>query len=78
MSLYQKLEGTYQVQIINSRELPTIPLSLMDQVEQKRDASAVTYVWLKSNTRVKILSKTQIEDPAFKKLEKVTHIPFAD
>ncbi len=78
MDLYNKLEGTYQVQVINSRELPTIPLSLMDQVEQKRDASSVTYIWLASNVRVKVLPKTQINDPAFKKLERIVHIPSAD
>lgn len=74
MTLLNKLEGTYQVQIIDSRELPTIPLSLMDTIIAKRSETEVQYVWLKSNVRVKILSNAEIKAPTFKGLLRVTHV----
>lgn len=74
MKLLSKFEGTYQVQIIDSRELAAIPLSLMDTIEVKRDANSVKYVWLKSNVRVKILPTTEITAPNFKSLERVIYI----
>lgn len=74
MDLLAKNEGTYQVQIIDSRELPAIPLSLMDTIIVKRHDTEIKYIWLKDNTRVKILPKSLINDPAFTKLERVVHI----
>lgn len=74
MDLLNKLEGTYQVQIIDSRELPAIPLSLMDTIVAKRDQETTQYVWLKSNIRVKILSKKEITSPSFKGVARVEYI----
>lgn len=74
MTLLNKLEGTYQVQIIDSRELPAIPLSLMDTIVAKRDEKDVKYVWLKNNTRVKILPVKEITSPAFKGVTRVSYV----
>jgi|GEM_PF-1424485 len=76
--LLNKLEGTYQVQIIDSRELAAIPLTLMDTIELKRHENQVQYVWIKNNVRVKILPKIEILSPNFKGLERVTHISSAE
>jgi len=78
MDLLNKLEGTYQVQIIDSRELPAIPLSLMDTIVAKRDQEITQYVWLKSNIRVKILSKKEITSPSFKGVARVEYINAAE
>lgn len=78
MDLLNKFEGTYQVQIIDSRELPAIPLSLMDTIQARRDENLVKFVWLKSNTRVKILPKTEILSPSFQGLTRVIHISSTD
>jgi len=78
MDLLTKNEGTYQVQIIDSREQPTIPLSLMDTIEAKRDENEIKYVWLKSNVRVKILSKKEITNPTFQSLERVKYFSSSD
>ena len=78
MELLNKLEGTYQVQIIDSRELPAIPLSLMDTISLKRGENEVKYVWLKSNIRVKILSKSEITSPSFHGLPRITYISSSD
>lgn len=74
MALLNKLEGTYQVQIIDSRELPAIPLSLMDTIVAKRDQDVTKYVWLKSNIRVKILSLKEITSPSFKGVTRVEYV----
>jgi hypothetical protein len=74
MTLLNKLEGTYQVQIIDSRELPAIPLTLMDTIIAKRDEKEVKYVWLKNNTRVKILPVREITSSNFKGVERVAHV----
>ena len=73
MTLLTKLEGTYQVQIIDSRELPTIPLSLMDTIIAKRDQNTVKFVWLSEKVRVKILPVSEITQPSFQPLERVVY-----
>ena len=73
MTLLTKLEGTYQVQIIDSRELPAIPLSLMDTIIAKRDQNSVKYVWLSEKVRVKILPVSEISQPTFQPLERVVY-----
>lgn len=78
MDLLKKNEGTYQIQIIDSRELPTIPLSLMDTIEEKRDINETRYVWLKDNVRVKILSKKEITSTTFQSLERVKYFSSSD
>ena len=74
MNLLQKLEGTYQVQIIDSRELPAIPLALMDTIIAKRDENTVKYVWLKNNVRVKILPTKEINAQLFQGVTRVAYV----
>jgi len=74
MSLSTQLEGTYQVQIINSREKPTIPLTIMDSIQLKRQQNETVYFWLKSNTRVMIPSYSVINKQGFSPLERVKYI----
>lgn len=74
MDLLNKLEGTYQVQIIDSRELPSIPLSLMDTIVAKRDQEITQYVWLKSNIRVKILSIKEISSATFRGVTRIAYV----
>lgn len=78
MDLLKKLEGTYQLQIIDSRELPAIPLSLMDTIQAKRDEKIVKYIWLKNNIRVKILPKSEIYSSTFKGLNRISYISSSD
>ena len=74
MDLLNKLEGTYQVQIIDSREMPAIPLSLMDTIVAKRDQEITQYVWLKNNIRVKILSRKEISSPTFRGVTRIAYV----
>lgn len=78
MSLLNKLEGTYQIQVIDSREQPTIPLTLMETIELNRHVTEVKYIWLKSNMRVKILPKNEISSPSFIGIPRVINISASD
>ena len=78
MDLLSKLEGTYQIQVIDSREQPTIPLTLMEIIELNRHATEVKYIWLKSNMRVKILSKNEINTSSFIGIPRVINISASD
>jgi len=74
MGLSTQLEGTYQVQIINSREKPTIPLTIMDSIQLKRQQNETIYFWLKNNTRVMVPSYSVINKQGFSPLERVKYI----
>ena len=72
--MVQLAEGTYQIQMIDTRSLPAIPLSLIQTIETKRDDSKVIYFQYKQNIRIKILSKEMISKPNFIPLERIISI----
>jgi len=74
MDLFQKFEGTYQLQIINSRDKTELPLYLMDTIQAKRHATNVVYHKYKSNVRLMILPLAEVNKKDFKPLERVIHI----
>ncbi|MEO8762289.1 MAG: hypothetical protein ABI448_15445 [Bacteroidia bacterium] len=78
MNLYNKLEGTYQIQIINSREEPAIPLTIMDSIEIKRQQITTVYFWLKSNVRVMVPAYSVINKQGFSPLERVKYLSSTD
>ena len=72
--LLNKLEGTYQIQIINSRKDIDYNLSLMDVIIAKRHLTDVIYYKLKDNVRVMILPFSEINKINFIRLERIKHI----
>jgi hypothetical protein len=76
VALSQKLEGTYQVQIINSRELGEIPLQYMDSIVARRSPNQTIYIPYpnKNSIRIMVPSQSDIDKPGFVKLKKVVHI----
>jgi hypothetical protein len=74
MNLFTQLEGSYQIQIIDSREGPVIPLTIMDSIQIKRKQNETTFFWLKKNVRIKILPYNIINKQGFSPLERVKHI----
>ena len=74
MDLFQKLEGTYQLQIINSRDKTELPLYLMDTIQMKRHATDVVYYKYKSNVRLMILPFIELNKKDFKPLERIANI----
>ena len=74
LSIKAQVEGTYQVEMINTRSLPTIPLIAYREIEQRRKQSEVVYYQLNENTRIKIFPLEQIKDRNFRFPEEVIYI----
>ncbi len=74
VKLSQKLEGTYQLQIIDSREKAAMPLSILDEVTAKRHTTDVVYFWIKNNIRVMVLPLSVITKKDFIPVERVVNI----
>jgi hypothetical protein len=62
--LMHQLEGTYQVQAFNAREV-AFPLSALDMVEAKRKDEDTVYFWIGSNVRVMVLPRNEINKKDF-------------
>ncbi len=74
VDLFNKLEGTYQIQVLDSRDKTEIPLYIMDSIQSKRDNTNVIYFPLKNNVRVMVLPYSQINKKGFIPLERVVNI----
>lgn len=74
VNLFQKLEGTYQIQIIDSRDKIEIPLTLMDSIQAKRNIQDIVFFPLKPNVRVMVLPFSTINANDFKRIERVVNI----
>ena len=74
LSTKAQVQGSYQVEMINTRSLPTIPLIAYKEIEQRRKQSEVVYYQLNENTRIKIFPFDQIKDPNFGFPEEVIYI----
>ncbi len=69
------IDGTYQIQMINTRNKPNIPGNLNQLVLENRDATQVKYISLGTEVRLKILPLSEINKPDFKPLTMITHVP---
>lgn len=76
MDLSKKLEGTYQLQIINSREAGEIPLSYMDTIVAKRLPIDTAYFIYpdKPQLRLMILPQSIIDQDNFIRLVRIVHV----
>lgn len=77
-TMFNDAGGTYQFQIIDSREKLTIPFSFILQIEEARDEKEVVYIPFKENVRVKILPKNLIISGNYEALEKFAFINSTD
>lgn len=73
-SQQQKLEGTFQIEMIDTRGKPTFHISLYDKIEELRDETEVKYYQVSNTMRIKILPLSVIEDENFTPVERVTYI----
>lgn len=72
-NLLHKLEGTYQLQIFDSRELPTISLGMLDKIQDKRHQTDTIYFSVKQNFKVMILPYSTIEKKGFTAIKRVAY-----
>ena len=73
-TMFKKAQGTYQIQMINTRKMPVIPLSLISKIEKKRHQSEDRYFNFKENIKIKILPKDVIESTTFEPIERIVHL----
>lgn len=73
MKLYQKLEGTYQIQIIDSREKIAFPLKTLETIEAKRHQTQTTYFWLKERVKIMVLPEVAINKKDFQPVERIIY-----
>ena len=72
--LSKELEGTWQIQVINSRNMPAIPIQVVETIEQRRLDNDTSYYYLDPDIRIMILPRKVILNKNFNKIEKITHI----
>lgn len=72
--LSEKLEGTYQIQIVNYRKDIAYHLGLMDTIVQKRHQTQTVYHKVNDYVRVLILPYSEINKTDFVRLERKKHV----
>jgi hypothetical protein len=72
--MFKVAQGTYQIQMINTREMPAIPISLISEIEEQRHQSEVKYFNFKENIKIKILPKDVIESSTFEPIQRIVHL----
>lgn len=76
--LFNQAGGTYQFQIIDSREKLSIPFSFILKIEEARDDEEIVYIPFKENVRVMILPKNDIISGNYNTLEKYAYLNSSD
>jgi hypothetical protein len=69
------IEGTYQIQVINTRDNPFIPGNLEELVLKNRDADKRIFIQLGTQVRLMILPETEIKSKDFKPIQKIDYLP---
>lgn len=72
--LASSLAGTYQIQVINSREMPAFPLTALDKVAAERKQSENTFFWLKQHIRILVLPYSEIQKKDFKPIDRIVYL----
>jgi len=75
---FNQAGGTYQIQIIDSREKPAINISLIDQIDAIRKENDVAYISVKNNIRIKVLPLSVINANDFTAVERVVFLNSSD
>jgi hypothetical protein len=73
-----ELSGTYQIQMIDTRSKPTIPLVTFREIDFRRHTANVVYYELNPNTRIKIYPTNAINNPSFVTPEAILYVNSSD
>ena len=71
---FNKAGGTYQIQVIDSREKPAIQLSVINDIENARKQNEVAFVYVKQNIRIKVLPLSVINSEDFTAVERIIYV----
>ena len=72
--LSRQMEGTYQVQVVNSRQYFSMPLNIFDSIQAQRHKTETRYLQVSENIRIMIPSQQAILSPGFKPLQRVVYL----
>lgn len=76
--LSEKLFGTYQIEMIDTRSLPSFPAELLELIEEKREEDVVVYHNVSDIMRIKILPKSIINAENFEPVKRINYISSKD
>lgn len=62
-------QGTFQIQIVNSRKNPQVDVSVIEDIIKSRKKDEIVYLPLMEEVRIMILPYSQIQSSEFKKIE---------
>ena len=65
----ENFDGTYQIEIHNTRLQPSLPSNIIEIVNNNRLENETFYYPLDSNIRIRIASRTEIYSPSFERLD---------
>ena len=73
-TMIEKAEGTYQVQMIATRQTPAIPISIIQLIEDNRHAVDTVYVDYNSKMRIMILPQDLIDNGNYTHLSQIQYV----
>lgn len=73
-TMHNEAKGTYQIQIVNTRQIPAIPLSIIQVVEENRHLTDTIYVDYSSHMRIMILPKDIINSGQYTPLRQTEYV----
>lgn len=68
------VEGTYQIQVINTRDHPFIPSNIEEIVIKNRQQSIISYYKLSDYVRIEILPLDVIDSPNFEPITLIKYL----
>ena len=74
VDMFNNAAGTYQIQIIDSREMPSIQLSIIDEIDAVRKENDIAYISVKNNIRIKVLPFFVINALDFVGVERIVYL----
>lgn len=77
-ALSERLYGTYQIEMIDTRSLPSFPAELLEVIEAKREEDNIVYHTVSDIMRIKILPKSTINAANFKAVKRINYISSKD
>lgn len=77
-ALSDKLYGTYQIEMIDTRTLPSFPAELLEVIEAKREEDNIVYHNVSDIMRIKILPNSIIDAADFVPIKRINYITSKD
>lgn len=74
IELYKSIEGTYQIQLIDVRYVPSMHISFAETIIKNRKKTEDNYVQFNSDIRILILSEDSINSAGFKPVDRIKYI----